>query len=64
MLSNDDLKGYFSQMSKLESDMRFLYKECSDKVEDGEIKKIFSQLSLFEAEHILLVERIAELLQK
>lgn len=64
MLSKDDLKGYFSQMNKLESDMCNLYKECFDKTEDEKMRKVFKQLSQSEASHQLLVKRIAELLQK
>lgn len=64
MLSKDDLKGYLDQMGKLESGMFHLYKECSDKTDDGRIKGIFDQLSKSEASHQLLVKRITELLQK
>lgn len=64
MLSKDDLKGYFDQMSSLESDMFSLYKKCFGMVADDKMKGTFSQLSESEAEHMSLVKRMAELLQK
>lgn len=51
-------------MSKLETDMHYLYKDCSEKVGEEEIKKIFSALSRSEAQHQLLVKKAMDLLQK
>ncbi|NQT22511.1 MAG: hypothetical protein HQ579_03630 [Candidatus Omnitrophica bacterium] len=61
MLSKEDFKDYLRQLSFFESNMFYLYRTCSDKVEDGHIKDICKDLATQEAVHDLIVKKISKI---
>lgn len=62
MLSEKDYKDYLRQIVDLERRMSSVYKNCSASVEDENIKKPCSGLSLAEERHAVMVQELVDLL--
>lgn len=62
MLSKKDYQDYFNQIIELERRMSLTYKNCSNNVQDENIKKTCSGLSLAEERHTVMVQELVDLL--
>ena len=62
MPSRETILGYVDQMAALEKKMEEYYRDLSERVENPEYRKIFTEMSTEEAVHAGLVEELMELL--
>ncbi|HNW44309.1 MAG TPA: ferritin family protein [Elusimicrobiales bacterium] len=63
MFTKQDYLKYFSQIEKLERGMAASFKKCAEKVDDPELKKIFTQLSKEEAAHGKVADAMLEIFE-
>jgi len=61
MLSKTDYQDYLNQIVELERKMSLTYKNCSENVQDENIKKLCNGLSLAEERHAVMVEELVSL---
>jgi rubrerythrin len=61
MLSKEDYKGYLGEMMSLELKMVDVYGDCSERVKDGNIKKVTKSISDTESRHAEIVREIIKL---
>lgn len=61
MLSKKDYQDYLNQIVELERRMSLTYKNCSNNVQDENIKKPCSGLSLAEERHAVMVQELVSL---
>ncbi|MBU4310867.1 hypothetical protein KKD34_04785 [bacterium] len=64
MLSKQDYQNYLNQIVGLERKMSSTYKNCSENIEDENIKKTCNGLSIAEERHALMVQELIDLLTK
>ncbi|MCM8761278.1 MAG: hypothetical protein NC938_06020 [Candidatus Omnitrophica bacterium] len=62
MLTKEDYKNYLDQMRTVEMKMCARYKDLADRLDDQQMKALFSKLSLEEAAHAEIVNTVAKLL--
>lgn len=62
MLSKNDYQDYLNQIVELERRMSLTYKNCYKHVQDDNIKKPCSGLSLAEERHAIMVQELVNLL--
>lgn len=63
MLSKNDFEEYLQQIKILEQSMSDIYLECSESLEDQQIKTIFNGLSKSERRHANMVRNLLGLLK-
>jgi len=61
MLSKKDYQNYLNQIVELERRMSLTYKDCAKNVQDENIKKPCSGLSLAEERHAVMVQELVSL---
>ncbi|MBU1906233.1 MAG: hypothetical protein KJ923_04470 [Candidatus Omnitrophica bacterium] len=61
MLSKQDYQNYINQIVELERRMSLTYKNCSENVEDENIKKPCNGLSIAEERHAVMVQELVSL---
>lgn len=64
MFTDKDFLNYFSEIELMERNMRDLYLEAMEKVEDTRIKKIFENLYVQETEHQNILNKIKKIVIK
>jgi rubrerythrin len=62
MLSKRDYQSYLNQIVELERRMSLVYRDCSGKLRDENIKKLCNGLSLAEEKHAVMVDELVALL--
>jgi rubrerythrin len=62
MLSKKDYQDYLDQIVELERRMSSIYKNCSENLEDENIKRPCSGLSVAEEKHAVMVQELVDLL--
>jgi len=62
MLSKTDYQNYLNQIVGVERRMSVTYKNCSKNVQDENIKKPCTGLSLAEERHAVMVQELVEVL--
>ena len=63
MYSKEALSDIFHKVLQFEEDVKALYDDCIDKLEDEEIINILSSISKEEKGHIELVKQLIELIK-
>ena len=61
MLSKNDYQNYLNQIVELERRMSLAYKDSANNVQDENIKKTCSGLSLAEERHAVMVQELVSL---
>jgi len=62
MLSKKDYQNYLNQIVELEKRMALTYRNCSENVQDENIKKPCYKLSVEEEEHAVVAQELVDLL--
>lgn len=64
MFTNKDFLNYFSEIEMMERNMRDIYLEAMEEVEDKRLKKMFEKLYIQETNHQNIVNKIRKIMIK